>query len=679
MKKNIILSLPAAAGRVLPVFLFCTMLFCLSASAEGEAKWWDKAWTVRKPIVVDTAGTGVDLGGPVKDGVVLVRLHAGNFNFLAGREDGGDLRFVSEDGTVLPHQIESFDALMNEGFVWVRVPEIAPGAQNKIWLYSGNPSGEGGENSAPADPKKTFGDSALAVFQFAERNRPAQDSGPLGIHASNAASPAEGALIGVGARFLGRNPVLVESRPEIAFSPGGELTLRAWLRPQSHAADAVWFSRFDGGSALRLGLADGVPYIEVVDGGAARRSTPTGDAAPLPTGRWSQVALVAKSGSMELFVNGKPAASLAAPLPAIASRLVIGAEDQDSGSGRPGFIGEMDAFALFNSALESPALLLSAVNQSGSEESMKLLVAGDDEGGSGGGHNETLEHVMLFGDIARNMMFDGWIAVGICILMIIVGWGVGIGKFFYLNRLQKGNDLFFKLWKKVTAGMSLLDANKEDGMEKLVKELPKQQRVQLKESPLYHIYHRGLEEIESRLGGKAKIKMDGLSARSMQAIRASMDASLVHENHRLNNGIVFLTIGIAGGPYVGLLGTVVGVMITFALIAKTGEVEVNSIAPGIASALLATVFGLLVAIPALFIYSYLSGRIKNTLSSMEVFIDDFVAKIAEFYPPPNEKNFVPVPEFHVRGQMPVAPPVLSDGATGEVPAEPSARTSGRHS
>ena len=48
--------------------------------------------------------------------------------------------------------------------------------------------------------------------------------------------------------------------------------------------------------------------------------------------------------------------------------------------------------------------------------------------------------------------------------------------------------------------------------------------------------------------------------------------------------------------------------------------------------------GLIVAIPALFIYSYLNGRIKNSLSLMQVFIDEFVAKMAEFYRPPNEPD-----------------------------------------
>ena len=115
-------------------------------------------------------------------------------------------------------------------------------------------------------------------------------------------------------------------------------------------------------------------------------------------------------------------------------------------------------------------------------------------------------------------------------------------------------------------------------------------------------------------------------------MRATLHSGLVKETQNLNSNLVFLTIGIAGGPYLGLLGTVIGVMITFAVIAKSGQVEVNSIAPGIAGALLATVAGLAVAIPALFAYSYISSRIKDAISDMEIFIDEFVARIAEVYP-----------------------------------------------
>jgi len=127
----------------------------------------------------------------------------------------------------------------------------------------------------------------------------------------------------------------------------------------------------------------------------------------------------------------------------------------------------------------------------------------------------------------------------------------------------------------------------------------------------------------------------------MLTIKSKLESGLAREVNRLNKGLVYLTISIAGGPYVGLLGTVVGVMITFAVIAKTGEVEVNSIAPGIASALLATVAGLIVAIPALFIYSYLNTRIKEMITNMRMFIEEFVTSMGEFYPTPADRAGAP--------------------------------------
>ena len=71
-----------------------------------------------------------------------------------------------------------------------------------------------------------------------------------------------------------------------------------------------------------------------------------------------------------------------------------------------------------------------------------------------------------------------------------------------------------------------------------------------------------------------------------------------------------LTAAIAGGPLIGLFGTVVGVMITFAAIAAEGSVSVNAIAPGVAASLLSTVAGLMAAIPSLFAYNGITTRAK---------------------------------------------------------------------
>jgi biopolymer transport protein ExbB len=72
-----------------------------------------------------------------------------------------------------------------------------------------------------------------------------------------------------------------------------------------------------------------------------------------------------------------------------------------------------------------------------------------------------------------------------------------------------------------------------------------------------------------------------------------------------------------------------GVMITFAVIAASGDVNINSIAPGISGALAATVAGLIVAIPALFAYNYLLTQIKEITADMHVFTDEFLAIISK--------------------------------------------------
>ncbi|HEJ4344205.1 TPA: MotA/TolQ/ExbB proton channel family protein, partial [Pseudomonas aeruginosa] len=92
-----------------------------------------------------------------------------------------------------------------------------------------------------------------------------------------------------------------------------------------------------------------------------------------------------------------------------------------------------------------------------------------------------------------------------------------------------------------------------------------------------------------------------------------------------------LSNAIAGGPYIGLLGTVLGIMVVFLGTAMAGDVNINAIAPGMAAALLATAMGLFVAIPALFGYNRLVTRNKEVSADMRVFVDEFVTRLAEVH------------------------------------------------
>jgi biopolymer transport protein ExbB len=615
--------------RILQTVIALALLHSTAGSLMAES-WWKNEWTLRKKITLDTSASGSAITDPIGGSAVLVRLHEGNFQFLSAKEDGSDLRFIaSDDKTPLVHHVEKFDGLLNEAYVWVKLPEVKPGEKATFWLYYGNQ----GDAPRAEDAKGTYDVDTSLVYHFSEASGAPVDSSPAGQKAEGSAVPLGGALIGGGLRLTGQSVITVAASPSLEWNAGAGVTWSAWIKPLALQANAVLFSRREGNNAFIIGENNGVPYVEITANGSTSRSAVS---APLAVNIWRHLAVVADGSTTTVYLDGKNYATLNAGVPAIKGATLIG---KDSVGNLPGFTGEIDELQISKVARPVGFLQFATINQGTSGEAGKLLVTGEDEvSGGGGGHgSEALEHMMLFGDIARNMMFDGWIAIGVCVLMIITGWGVAIKKFNYLNSIQKGSDSFIRLWNQVSSDLTVLDHDDPENVKHLGGTVDKKTLKQLKNSPIYHLYHIGSDEIRHRLGA-GKDKSQGLSARSIQAIRAALDSGLVRENQRMNKGLIFLTISIAGGPYVGLLGTVVGVMITFAIIAKSGEVDVNSIAPGIASALLATVAGLIVAIPALFIYSYLSSRIKDLIASMQVFIDEFIAKMAEFYPTPGDTS-----------------------------------------
>jgi biopolymer transport protein ExbB len=617
-----------------PLALWLAAAAAVSAD-EAAAEWWKPEWSGRTKFILDPAAEGAEIKGEAGDTVLLVRLHPGNLPFEAVQADASDLRFVTADGTVLPFHLEKFDPLMAEGFAWVRVPSVGTGAR-EFYLYYGNPAPEG--EGAP-DPAATYPDQAQFVYHLGESGSPPQDATSNAANAETAGSLSQGTIIGDGLRLVGREPVKIPGAPANAWTEDGELTVVFWIKPISTANEAILFTR-PGAGGFRLGLgAGGAPFVEVSGQARAVSGETVSD------GVWRQLAVTAADGRIALYLDGREVASLDAPLPAGDGPMFLGGPDPAvSDQGR--FLGEYDEFQAYGTALPAAALRLMHVNQSGSDAAAGLLAfAAAEGGGADGGHGGALEHVMLFGDIANNMMFDGWIAVAVCVVMMIAGWYVAAAKFMNLGKIEKGNAEFQKHWSHVAADLTAIDLDNPDSARAFGGQTSAKALDLFKNSPLYHVYHVGSEEIRHRLGN-GRNRGQGLSARSIQAIRAALDAALVHEQHRLNKNIVYLTVSIAGGPYVGLLGTVVGVMITFAIIAKSGEVDVNSIAPGIASALLATTVGLLVAIPALFMYSFLNQRIKGVIASMQVFIDEFVAKVAEFYPPPGESGLkVPIKQI----------------------------------
>jgi len=576
--------------------LFALFALALLLPMSAHA-WWNEDWTVRKKITLDTQAAA--LNAELTDLPVLVRLSTAGFDFLSAKEDGSDLRFVAEDDkTVLAHRIERFDSLNELAFVWVRVPRVAAGnAAQHVWLYYGN------DAAPPAQAMPVYAESQWAVWSMAEETGLPQDSASAGNHVSGGAvSFVPAGLIGGSARLAGDGG-LQAGAPTLAAGNG--FTLSAWIKPEQIDGQLLAY----GG--LTLALAQGTPVATV---GSARAAAPT----PLSLNAWHHIALSWDAAALTLYVNGQPVATAAAPF-AAAPALTLGA----------GLVGEIDEVQV--STVARPAAWVAALadNQG---MATKLVRQGEEESTEGGAETGYFMATM------NNLTVDGWVVTIICVLMLFVAIYVMWAKAMLLSRVEKSNPRFNEAFQQLSAQLRSLNASAKEHASRL--DGLAAQAPQYRHSPLMRIYEVGAKELKSRFhlgeANTATVQHDGVvapsvSERAMLAVRAALDAQMTRERARLDSGMVLLTIAISGGPFLGLLGTVVGVMITFAAIAAAGDVNVNAIAPGIAAALVATVAGLGVAIPALFGYNYLQTKIKTLSNDMTVFVDEFVTRMAETY------------------------------------------------
>ena len=99
----------------------------------------------------------------------------------------------------------------------------------------------------------------------------------------------------------------------------------------------------------------------------------------------------------------------------------------------------------------------------------------------------------------------------------------------------------------------------------------------------------------------------------------------------LEKGMIILSTAVAGGPFIGLFGTVWGVMETFSGIGIANAASLNAMAPGVAAALLATVAGLFVAIPAMFAYNYMVTSIRGITQELDGFASEYATALEHKY------------------------------------------------
>jgi len=570
-------------------------------AASPAHAWWNGDWTTRRAFTINTAESGAGIKETQVNVPVLIRLHTGNFDFLGANPDGSDLRFVAgDDKTPLNFQIEKFDSTAEQALIWVQVPKLEGGKdKQQIWLYSGKE-----DASAVSDGKAVYDPSYILVQHYTETSGAPQDSTAAAIPSGLfTGTRTPGGVIGGAVKFDGTQTLVIPAAPKLVYGAATGMTVSLWLKPETAGQTA---ELLHAGQTLTLALEGGKLVARA--GGA----TVTGP--DVPAGSWSLVA-VSLGTKLGVYLNGAPVGEAAVTAPDAPLDLKLGA----------GFKGEVDELEVSNVARSADWLHLVAMTQG--LDSDKVVLAGEEESADDGGD------ASYFGVILKSVTLDGWVVIAVLMVMLGISILVMASKALLVNRISKANrdflDAFHNLKAQETARLDADDDPEDaDLKDSGMAEILFGHHDHHQHSTLYRIYHAGIQQVKKRMGKRADVN---LSPQALDVVKASLDATVVRENQKLNSLMVLLTIAISGGPFLGLLGTVVGVMITFAAIAATGDVNVAAIAPGIAAALVATVAGLAVAIPALFGYNYLGSRIKAISADMHVFVDEYIARIAETY------------------------------------------------
>ena len=201
------------------------------------------------------------------------------------------------------------------------------------------------------------------------------------------------------------------------------------------------------------------------------------------------------------------------------------------------------------------------------------------------------------------------------IIFSIIAWSVMIAKGLQMRRAKRLNQLFNLEYRNQKGVLEVFD-----------------RRVQADGCPLFMVYQAGSVELDARLknpGGDGRKKF--VSLKGMEHVKRSLENTVAQESLKLESGLILLAIAVSGAPFLGLLGTVWGVMSTFGHIAQAGAATMTAMAPGVAAALITTVAGLLVAIPSMFGYNWLVHNLRVLTVELDNFAQDLVSKMETEY------------------------------------------------
>jgi len=145
--------------------------------------------------------------------------------------------------------------------------------------------------------------------------------------------------------------------------------------------------------------------------------------------------------------------------------------------------------------------------------------------------------------------------------------------------------------------------------------------------PFFAVYQEGCAELDARLrSGTADGRKARLSLNAMEHVKRTLESSVARECVKLESGLIVLASAVAGGPFLGLLGTVWGVMDTFAMVGQQQVADLPTMAPGVSAALI-------VAIPSMFGYNFLVHTLRVRTVELDNFAQELVSKMEIEYLP----------------------------------------------
>jgi biopolymer transport protein TolQ len=205
--------------------------------------------------------------------------------------------------------------------------------------------------------------------------------------------------------------------------------------------------------------------------------------------------------------------------------------------------------------------------------------------------------------------------LAILILFSIASWAIILFKSLEYRKVERQTHTFLDVFRK---------SQKFSEVNAVCPSLP--------ETPLVGVFQAGYAELNAQFrvtgGGNPGAAPGRPILKSLDAVDRALIRAATAEVSRLEKRVPFLATVASVSPYIGLFGTVVGIMIAFFRIGATGSTNLAVVAPGISEALIATALGLFAAIPAVLAYNHFTHRVKEFSATMDDFALEFL-NIAE--------------------------------------------------